>query len=63
MSVHTNVASVQNSLALIPVGQNDSGITAKAEMENGALSHAEAVVNSTKVVKDIKASHLIITCI
>lgn len=47
-------------MALIPEAQNDSGITARAEMENMALSQAEGVVHSTKVVNDIKDVHIIV---
>ncbi|THG06555.1 hypothetical protein TEA_014049 [Camellia sinensis var. sinensis] len=58
LTVHTNALSIQDSSALKQVGQNDSCLTPRDEVQNGAFCQGETVSFTSKVVKDyLKLSH------
>lgn len=56
LSIQTKGLPVQNPL---PIRSMCTAATPKAETERG-VSQVEAVVNSTKVVEEIKVAHVIV---
>ncbi|KAI8008539.1 Protein DEFECTIVE IN MERISTEM SILENCING 3 [Camellia lanceoleosa] len=48
LSVHTKALTIQDPSALKHVGQNDSGLTARDEGQNGPSSQGETVIYTTK---------------
>ncbi|KAL7230013.1 hypothetical protein ACSBR2_008541 [Camellia fascicularis] len=52
LTVHTNALSIQDSSALKQVGQNDSCLTPRDEVQNGAFCQGETVSFTSKKLQD-----------
>lgn len=60
LTVHTMPLSIQDPSAMMHAGQNDPSLNTRDGTENGAACKVEAVVYSSKVVKDIFVFHFLI---
>ncbi|KAM7495655.1 hypothetical protein LguiB_030264 [Lonicera macranthoides] len=53
LMVHTMLLSIQDPSKMMHAGQNDPSLNVRDGTENGAACKVEAIVYSSKLVKDI----------